>query len=146
MGHKRVKVADSQQPETSLLTVDFKSEIEDDKFVEFESEIGSSMVRRRRGAGTPGEMGVESIVVKLPGGKRKRQNADGTRPGGLEWDDRVMLNAVLLYTLSHTSLKEAGSVGLSFLSRQALEVYVKAEPLGRHKSRRIDSQEPMPLF
>jgi len=146
MGHKRVKVADSQQPETSLLTVDFKSEIEDDKFVEFESEIGSSMVRRRRGAGTPGEMGVESIVVKLPGGKRKRQNADGTRPGGLEWDDRVMLNAVLLYTLSHTSLKEAGSVGLSFLSRQALEVYVKAEPLGRHKSRRIDSEKPMPLF
>jgi hypothetical protein len=146
MGHKRVKVADSQQPETSLLTVDFKSEIEDDKFVEFESEIGSSMVRRRRGAGTPGEMGVESIVVKLPGGKRKRQHADGTRPGGLEWDDRVMLNAVLLYTLSHTSLKEAGSVGLSFLSRQALEVYVKAEPLGRHKSRRIDSEKPMPLF
>jgi hypothetical protein len=36
-------------------------------------------------------MGVEPIFVKLPGGKRKRQNADGTSPGGLEWDNRVVL-------------------------------------------------------
>ena len=91
-------------------------------------------------------MAVESIFVKLPGGKRKRQNLDGTRPGGLEWDNRVLLNAVLLYTLSHTSLKEAGSVGQSFLSRLALEAYVKAEPLRGCQSRRIDSERPMPLF
>jgi hypothetical protein len=82
----------------------------------------------------------------LPGGKRKRQNADGTSPGGLEWDNRVVLNTVLLYTLSHTSLKEAGSAGLSFLSRKALECYVKAQPLSGHQSRRIDSENPMPLF
>ncbi len=104
------------------------------------------MVKRTRGKGTPGEMGVESIFVKLPGGKRKRQNADGTRPGGLEWDNRVVLNAVLLYTLSHISSKEAGSAGLSFLSRLSLEVYVKAQPLSGHQSRRIDSEKPMPLF
>ncbi len=30
VGHKRVKVAESQQPETSLRSIDFKSEIEDD--------------------------------------------------------------------------------------------------------------------
>jgi hypothetical protein len=109
---------------------------------------GSSMVRRARGAGTPGEMALESIFVKLPGGKRKRQNADGTSPGGLEWDNRAVLNAVLLYTLSHTSLKEAGLAGLSFLSRQALECYVKApsQPLSGQQSRHIDSEKPMPLF
>ena len=74
------------------------------------------------------------------------RNDDGTCPGGLEWDNRVLLNAVLLYTLSHTSLKEAGSVGQSFLSRLALEAYVKAEPLRGCQSRRIDSEKPMPLF
>jgi hypothetical protein len=140
-----VKAAECQQPETNLLSIDFQPDIEDGIPPTAEA-IGSGMVRRTRGAGAPGEIAVESIVVKLPGGKRKRQNTDGTSPGGLEWDNRVLLNSVLLYTLSHTSKKEAGSAGLSFLSRQALEVYVKAEPLSGHQSRRIDSEIPMPVF
>ncbi len=54
-GHKRVKVAESQQPETSLRSIDFKSEIEDD-IQPMAAAIGSSMVRWTRGAGTPGEV------------------------------------------------------------------------------------------
>ena len=147
MGHKRVRVAESQQPETNLLSIDFKSdETEDDETPMAEAMDSCITVSRTRGAGTPGEIAVESIVVKLPGFKRKRNNADGTRPGGLEWDNSVLLNAILLYTLSHTSLKEAGSAGLSFLSRHALEVYVKAQPLYGHQSRRIDGEKPLPLF
>ena len=81
MGHKRVTVAESQQPETSLHSIDFKSAMEDDE-APTEEAMGSCMtVKRTRGTGTPGEMGVESIMVKMPGFKRKRQNADGTRPG-----------------------------------------------------------------
>ena len=83
LGHKRVKAAESQQPETNLRSIEFKSDIEDD-IPPMAEASGSSMVRRTRGAGTPGEMAVESVVVKLPGGKRKRKAADGTSPGGLE--------------------------------------------------------------
>ncbi len=59
-GHKRAKVAESQQPKTSLHSIDFRSEIEDE-ILPMAAAIGSSMVRRTRGAGTPGEIGVESI-------------------------------------------------------------------------------------
>ena len=145
MGHKRVKVAEIQQPETSLHHIDLNSEIEHETQL-MEEANGPSMVRRTRGAGTPGEMALESIYVKLPGGKRKRKSADGTSPGGLEWDNRVLLNAVLLYTLAHSSLKEAGSAGLSFLSRLALECFIKAEPRNGYQSRRIDSDKAIPVF
>jgi hypothetical protein len=51
-GHKRVRVAESQQPETSLRSIDFKSEIEDD-IPPLAAANGSSMVKRTRGEGTP---------------------------------------------------------------------------------------------
>ena len=89
---------------------------------------------------------MESVVVFLPGPKKKQRNPDGTSPGGLAWDNRVLLNAVLTYVLSNTSFKEAGVAGLSFLSRSALEVFVKAEPLEGRLTRRIDSEKPMPVF
>jgi hypothetical protein len=76
MGHKRVRVAESQQPETSLLSIDFKSDMEDDETQMAEAMGSCITVRRTRGAGTPGEMGVESIMVNMPGFRRKRQNAD----------------------------------------------------------------------
>ncbi len=44
-GHKRVKVAERQQPETSFCSIDFKSEIEDD-ISPMAAAIGSCMVRR----------------------------------------------------------------------------------------------------
>jgi hypothetical protein len=56
------------------------------------------------------------------------------------------VNAVLLYTRSHTSLKDAGLAHLSFLSRLALKAFVKSEPLRGHQLRRIDSKKTMPLF
>ncbi len=64
----------------------------------------------------------------------------------LKLENRVLLNAVLLYTRSHTSLKEAGLAPFSFLSRLTLEAFVKSEPLRGHQLRRIDSKKPMPLF
>ena len=146
MGHTRVNVADISQPETSLHRIDFDAEIEEHERQLMEKANGPGKARRTRGKGTPGEMGVVSIFVKLPGAKRKRVCADGTSPGGLEWDNRVLLNAVLLYLLSHTSLKEAGSAGISFLSKLALECFVKAEPRKGHQSRRIDDKTPVPVF
>ena len=143
-GHRRMNVAELPQPETTLTRVDFESEEVEKQRMEAES--GQGKARRTRGAGTSGEMGVESILVKLPGPKRKRQNPDGTSPGGLEWDSRVLLNAVLLYSLSHTSLRESGSAGMSFLSRLALEYFVKAQPLSGNQSRRIDPAKPLPAF
>ncbi len=62
VGHKRVKVAESQQPETSLHSINFKSDTEDNIPL-MAAAIGSSMVRRARGAGIPGEMALESIFV-----------------------------------------------------------------------------------
>ena len=67
-GHQQVKVAESQQPKTSLHTmhsIDFKSGIEDE-IPPTAAAIGSSVVRRIRGSGTPGEMALKSIFVKPP--------------------------------------------------------------------------------
>ncbi len=114
MGRKRVRVAESQQPETSLLSIDFKFHMEDDEAPMAEAMGSCITVRRIRGAGTPGEMGVESILVKMPGFKRKRQNADGTRLGGLEWDNSVLLNAVH----SCPRLLERGWIGRSLIPEQ----------------------------
>ena len=144
-GHKRVTVAENPQPKTNLLTMDSNAEEEREQRL-IEEANGPGKSRKTRGAGTPGEIALESVVVKLPGPKRKRLNQDGTAPGGLCWDDRVLLNAVLLYLLSHTSLKQAGSAGLSFLNKLALEVYVKAEPRQGCQSRRIDAEKPLPVF
>ena len=116
-GHKRVKVADIPQPKTSLHSIDFAPKAEEDHEKQLMEEAdGPGTGRRTRGPGTTGVIGMESVIIKLPGPKHKRQTIDGNSPGGLEWDNRVLLNAVLLYILSHASLKEAGSAGVSFLS------------------------------
>ncbi len=107
---------------------------------------GHGKARRTGGAGTLGEIGLESVVVFLPGPQKKRRNPDGTSPGGLAWDNRALLNAVLTYVLSNTSFKEAGVAGLSFLSRSALEVFVKAEPREGRLTRRIDGEKSMPVL
>jgi hypothetical protein len=89
--------------------------------------------RRTRGRGTRGEMGLESIIVKSPGPKQKREHEEVAHPGGIEWNHRIMLNAVWTHVLGKSSQKEAGVAGLHFLSRNTLEVYAKAQPLGKHK-------------
>ena len=145
MGHKRVTLADIPQPESSLHVIDLNPETAHE--IQRMEELNSSgTAKRTRGAGTPGEIGLESIMVKLPGFKRKRRNPDGASPGGIAWDNRVLLNAVLIYSLSNTSLKEAGRAGLSFLSKIALEVFVKPEPKKGYQSRRIDGETPMPVI
>ncbi len=53
MGHKRMKVEESQHPETRLQSIDLKSEI-DDEIPQMAEAVGPSMVKRTRGAGTPG--------------------------------------------------------------------------------------------
>ncbi len=54
MGHKRVRVAESQQPETSLLSIDFKSDMEDDE-TPMAEEMGFCItVRRTRPTPPPG--------------------------------------------------------------------------------------------
>jgi hypothetical protein len=101
--------------------------------------------RTKRGS-THGEIGLESLYLKIPGPKQKREYGDGAHPGGLQWNHRIMLNAVLTRVLGKVSQKEAGVAGLHFLGRNALEVYAKAQPLGKHKSRKLSSCAPLPAF
>ena len=142
-GHRRVSVAEMSHPETNLCRIDLEFEENEQRNIEREKCPDK---KRSRKAGTAGEMGMESLLVKLPGPKKKRLNADGTSPGGLEWDNRVLLNAVLLYTLSHCSLKQAGLAGMSFLSKLSLECFVKPQPRKGCQSRRIDDGKPLSVF
>ena len=145
-GHTRVEIAGIPQPKTNMHRIDLLDQETECENKRMKEANGPSKAKRKKGDGTTGEMGLVSVIVKLPGPKRRRETSDGAFPGGLEWDNRVLLNAVLLYVLSNTSLKEAGSAGMSFLSKLSLECFVKAEPRKGYQSRRIDKEKPLPVF
>ena len=140
-GHTQVEVTGPAQPHSSLLSIDFHDqEAEEERLEEKLIQCGQ---KRKRGAGIRGEMGVDTLLVIFPGPKRHRLSEDGTRPGGIHWNDRVMLCAALTRTLGKSSLAQAGSAGLDFMARGALAVYVKAQPLRKNKSRRVKKDTPV---
>ena len=133
-GHTRVAVAEIAQPKSTVMKMDLVPE-------EAEAEQMGA-----KGGGTRGEIGLESFWIKVPGPKQKREPEHHDPPGGLEWNNRIMLNAVLTRVLGKASQKEAGVAGLHFLGRNALEVYAKAQPLGKYKSRKLSGGTPLPAF
>ena len=68
-GHKRVQITDIPQPKTTLHSIDFDSnaEIELHEKQRMEEANGPGTARWTRGKGTPGVIGLESVIVKLPG-------------------------------------------------------------------------------
>ena len=143
-GHTQVENAGRTQPRSSLLSIDFgDNEAEEERL---EEKLSQCEQKRKRGAGTRGEMGLDTILVQYPGPKKIRLDEDGTRPGGLMWDHRVMLCAALTRSVGKSSLKQAGSAGLDFISRGALAVFVKPQPLGKCKSRRLKKDKRMPVL
>ena len=139
-GHTRVEVAGRAQPQSSLLSIELAdNEAEEENMNE---ELSQSLCgqKRTRGAGTSGEMGIESLWIKVDGPKKKRVE------GGLQWNDRIVLCAALTRVLGKSSQAEAGLAGLDFLSRTALAVYAKAQPLGKYRSRKLPKNSPVPVL
>ena len=133
-GHTRVEVAGRAQPQSSLLSIELAdNEAEEENMNE---ELSQSLCgqKRTRGAGTSGEMGIESLWIKVDGPKQKRVE------GGLQWNDRMVLCAALTRVLGKSSQAEAGLAGLDFLSRTALAVYMQKpnlwESIGRANCRK----------
>ena len=91
-------------------------------------------------------MGIESLWFRVDGPKQHLVGPDGTSTGGLHWNDRLMLCAALTRVLGKSSQAEAGLAGLYFLSRTALAVYAKAQPLAQRRWRKVQRGEPLPVL
>ncbi len=111
-----------------------------------EQKLSQCVRKRTRGAGTRREMGIESLWFKVDGPKQHLVGPDGTRTGGLHWNDRLMLCAALTSVLGKSSQAEAGLAGLDFLSRTASAVYAKAQPLAKHRLRKVSRGKPIPVL
>ena len=94
-----------------------------------------------------GAVGIETIFVKMQGGKGSRRDPGSkSKPGGLAWRDGVMACAVMTFSLFRVSYKTGGAMCFSWLRAIQREVYIKAEALGNCKSRRIKPESLHHIF
>ena len=92
-----------------------------------------------------GTMGIETIVFKMEGCKGSRK-VHGSKPGGLAWRDGIMACSVMTFSLFKVSFKTGGAMCFSWLRSIQQEVYIKAEALGRYKSRRLKPESLHHIF
>ena len=92
-----------------------------------------------------GTMGIETIVFKMEGCKGSRK-VHGSKPGGLAWRDGIMACSVMTFSLFKVSFKTGGAMCFSWLRSIQQELYIKAEALGRYKSRRLKPESLHHIF
>ncbi len=91
-------------------------------------ERPSKVKKRKCARGGGGAVGIETIFVKMQGGKGRRKDPGSkSKPGGLAWRDGVMTCAVMTFLLFRVSYKTGGAMCFSWLRSIQREVYFKAE-------------------